>query len=102
MGGNEAGRFLGIWVLRRLPTAAAAGSTHVRPCAPHAAAPPAGIGYACAQALGRAGARVIVADIDAEAVGQAEQQLQAEGIEAASTVCDVGDKQQVGAGSCSV
>ena len=55
----------------------------------------AGIGFACAQSLGRAGAKVLVADIDADAVGQAETQLQAEGIEAFSCACDVGDKQQV-------
>ena len=60
--------------------------------------PPAGIGYACAQALGRAGAKVLVADIDGAAAGEAEAQLRAEGIEAASTACDVGSKEQVGAG----
>lgn len=55
----------------------------------------AGIGFACAQALGRAGARVLVADIDAEGVKAAEAALLEEGIEASSTVCDVGDKQQL-------
>ena len=64
-------------------------------CAPGGAA---GIGYACAQALGRAGAMVLVADIDGAAAGEAEAQLRAEGIEAASTACDVGNKQEVGAG----
>lgn len=55
----------------------------------------AGIGLACAQSLGRAGAKVLVADIDAEGIQRAEQQLQEEGIDAASTVCDVSNKQQV-------
>ena len=41
----------------------------------------------------------MVADIDGVAAGEAEAQLKAEGIDAASTVCDVGNKQQVGAGS---
>ena len=56
---------------------------------------PSGIGFACAQALGRAGAQILLADVDAEGVRQAEQRLAAEGVEAASVVCDVGDKQQV-------
>lgn len=55
----------------------------------------AGIGLACAQSLGRAGAKVLVADIDAEGIQRAAQQLRDEGIEAASTVCDVSNKQQV-------
>lgn len=58
----------------------------------------AGIGLACAQSLGHAGAKVLVCDIDGEGIRKAEQQLKEEGIEAASTVCDVSSKQQVGSG----
>lgn len=54
-----------------------------------------GIGYACAQALGRAGAKVLLADVDAAGLAKAEQELQGEGISASSAVCDVGDKAQV-------
>lgn len=54
-----------------------------------------GIGLATAQALGKEGAKVVVADIDADAVRQAATQLQAEGVEACSIACDVGDKAQV-------
>jgi methylmalonyl-CoA mutase cobalamin-binding subunit len=57
--------------------------------------PAAGIGLATAQALGKEGAKVVVADIDADAVRQAATQLQAEGVEACSIACDVGDKAQV-------
>ena len=55
----------------------------------------AGIGYACALALGRAGCRVALADVDAAALAAAEEKLGAEGIESTSLVCDVGDKAQV-------
>lgn len=54
-----------------------------------------GIGYACAQALGRAGAKVLVADIDGEGAAAAAAKLQEEGLEAASASCDVGDRQQL-------
>ena len=63
----------------------------------HRAALASGIGLACAQALGRAGAKVLVADIDAEALAQAVQQLTAEGIEAAHVACDVSNRGQVDA-----
>ena len=54
-----------------------------------------GIGLACAQALGRAGARVLLADVDAAALADAEATLAGEGIQAGSSVCDVGDRAQV-------
>ncbi|KAL6777231.1 hypothetical protein ACKKBF_B20680 [Auxenochlorella protothecoides x Auxenochlorella symbiontica] len=54
-----------------------------------------GIGLACAQALGRGGARVVIADVSAEDLKSAERDLGAEGIECASAVCDVGDRTQV-------
>jgi len=54
-----------------------------------------GIGFACAQALGRAGAKILIVDIDSEALLAAEAHLRDEGITAASTTCDVGDKSQV-------
>lgn len=73
---------------RQLQAAATAASR----CKPIAAA---GIGLATAQALGKEGAKVVVADIDADAVRQAATQLQAEGVEACSIACDVGDKAQV-------
>lgn len=37
----------------------------------------------------------MLADVDVAGLAQAEQQLQAEGIQAATAVCDVGNKQQV-------
>ena len=68
------------------------------PCRRHAAGhhsrPAAGIGLACAQSLGRAGAKVLVCDIDAEGIKKAEHQLRDEGIDVASIVCDVSIKQQ--------
>lgn len=57
----------------------------------------AGIGFACAQALGSAGARVLLADIDHEGAQAAALRLQEEGIESASCACDVSDKAQVDA-----
>uniref|UniRef100_A0A1D1ZN59 Ketoreductase domain-containing protein n=1 Tax=Auxenochlorella protothecoides TaxID=3075 RepID=A0A1D1ZN59_AUXPR len=54
-----------------------------------------GIGLACAQALGRGGARVVIADVSADDLKSAERDLGAEGIECASAVCDVGDRTQV-------
>lgn len=68
------------------------GSLHCRPAA--------GIGLACAQSLGRAGAKVLVCDIDAEGIKKAEQQLRDEGIDAASIVCDVSIKQQARTVDC--
>lgn len=54
-----------------------------------------GIGHACAQALGRAGAKVLIADVNVDELKEAEATLTAEGIHAASVACDVGSKEQV-------
>src|SRR3954466_3034549 len=48
-----------------------------------------GIGFATAQELGRRGARVVIADIEAGALDQAVERLQAAGIEAHGVTCDV-------------
>ena len=55
----------------------------------------AGIGLACAQALGRAGSKVVIADISEADLKQAEKLLRDESIACASTVCDVGSRAQV-------
>ena len=69
---------------------------HLPPLPPACASPPsAGIGLACAQSLGRAGAKVMLADVDAEALGAAQAALAAEGVEAAGVACDVGDTASV-------
>lgn len=49
-----------------------------------------GIGYAIAQEMGRAGARVTICSNDATGVEAAAQQLAGEGIEALGIACDVG------------
>lgn len=54
----------------------------------------AGIGFACAQALGLSGCRVLLADIDRDGLSIAEQRLQESGINAATVLCDVGNKEQ--------
>lgn len=54
-----------------------------------------GIGYACAQCLGKEGAAVIVADIDDEGARRAAQQLQDQHIGASAFKCDVGNKAEV-------
>jgi NAD(P)-dependent dehydrogenase (short-subunit alcohol dehydrogenase family) len=59
--------------------------------------PAAGIGLACAQALGRAGARVLLADVNAEGAAAAAAALAAEGVDAAAQACDVGDAASVAA-----
>lgn len=48
-------------------------------------------------ALGRAGAKVFLADVDVAGLSTAEASLKEEGIEASSISCDVGDKAQVDA-----
>lgn len=53
-----------------------------------------GIGYACAEALAEDGAKVIVADINAEGVKAAAEKL---GGGAVSMVCDMGDPAQIAA-----
>jgi len=50
-----------------------------------------GIGLAMARALGQRGMRVMLADIEADALASAEETLRGEGIEAHGTVLDVGD-----------
>ncbi|MBM3546783.1 MAG: SDR family oxidoreductase [Alphaproteobacteria bacterium] len=54
-----------------------------------------GIGFASAQALGRAGARIAVADINAERAEKAVASLKGEGIEAVAHVFDVADETRV-------
>lgn len=54
-----------------------------------------GIGLACAASLGKAGAQVVIADVDGPALDQARSQLTGDGITASSIKCDVGDKLQV-------
>ena len=54
-----------------------------------------GIGYACAQCLGKEGAAVIVADVDDEGARRAAQQLQDQQIAASAFKCDVGNKSEV-------
>lgn len=57
-----------------------------------------GIGYACALALGRAGAKIVLADVDSTALKTAQDNLRSEGIEDTATVhCDVGNKASVDA-----
>jgi NAD(P)-dependent dehydrogenase (short-subunit alcohol dehydrogenase family) len=53
-----------------------------------------GIGYACAEALAEDGARIVLADINADAVAKAAEQL---GDGAVGLVCDMGDPAQVSA-----
>jgi hypothetical protein len=56
----------------------------------------AGIGYACAQALGRAGASVMLVDVDGAAVSESAQQLEREeGVAAAAVACDVSKREEV-------
>lgn len=50
-----------------------------------------GIGYAIAQALGRAGARIVISDIRAEACMAAAEHLAAEGVSARAMAFDVAD-----------
>ena len=62
-----------------------------------------GIGYEIARVLGRAGAAVVIGDIDGEAAAQAARELGGLGIAAASCRCDVTDEADVAAlvGCCS-
>ena len=55
----------------------------------------AGIGRACAEAVAREGANVVLSDINVERGEAAAEKIQAEGGEALFVACDVGDKQQV-------
>ena len=54
-----------------------------------------GIGLACAEALGEAGAKVIVADVDAQICADGLAALKAKGIAAASVIVDVTDAEAV-------
>ena len=54
-----------------------------------------GIGLAFAHRFGRAGARVMIADIEADALAAAVDQLTAAGIDAAGQRCDVADEAAV-------
>lgn len=54
-----------------------------------------GIGFAVAQSLGKAGAKVMLADVDQQAGVTAVEKLQEAGIEATYTACDVSSKQDV-------
>lgn len=56
-----------------------------------------GIGLALGQALGCEGMRVVLADVEADALSQAVAQLQARGIDASGIPADVTDAGQVGA-----
>jgi NAD(P)-dependent dehydrogenase (short-subunit alcohol dehydrogenase family) len=56
-----------------------------------------GIGFAAARALGLAGARIAVADIDGDAAEKAVAALTAEGVDAAVRVFDVADEAKVAA-----
>lgn len=54
-----------------------------------------GIGYATAAALGAKGARVVLADVDGEALGSAVDRLTQAGIEAHGVLCDVSSRNDV-------
>lgn len=54
-----------------------------------------GIGLAMAEAFGRQQMRVVIADIEAEALAQAQRSLESAGIETAAVVCDVSDPSSV-------
>jgi NAD(P)-dependent dehydrogenase (short-subunit alcohol dehydrogenase family) len=56
-----------------------------------------GMGLATARAFAVAGASVVLADIDADALGSATDSLAAEGHQALGIVCDVADEEQVAA-----
>lgn len=61
-----------------------------------------GIGFASARALGLAGARIAVADIDAEGAGKAVAALKNDGIDAAHHIFDVADEARVTAAMAEV
>lgn len=54
-----------------------------------------GIGFALANALGREGMRVVIADVEKDALGEAVDLLRAQKIEATGIPADVADGQQV-------
>lgn len=57
----------------------------------------AGIGFACAEAFAREGAKVVLADVAVERGEAAAEKIQAAGGDALFVACDVGDKVQVDA-----
>lgn len=54
-----------------------------------------GIGLGIGRALGTAGARVMLADIEAPALDRAASALRAAGVEVATAICDVSDRKSV-------
>ena len=54
-----------------------------------------GIGKAIAVRLGREGADVVIADVDAEAMETTVQEMQREGSQCKGVICDVRDQAQV-------
>ena len=54
-----------------------------------------GIGLACARALAAEGARVLLADLDADSAKRAAESLRAEGMQAVHAACDVSRKADV-------
>ena len=54
-----------------------------------------GIGLACARALAKEGARVMLADVHADSVKRAADVIKAEGLEASSVACDVSRKADI-------
>lgn len=72
-----------------------AGHLHTRCAVRPTAGAAKGIGYACAQSLGREGAKVVVADIDAARARTAADTLGEQNIVASPFTCDVGSKPDV-------
>jgi NAD(P)-dependent dehydrogenase (short-subunit alcohol dehydrogenase family) len=56
-----------------------------------------GIGLAMATALGRAGAKIVAADVQADALSSAVDELKTLGVEVHGALCDVSDEAAVGA-----
>ena len=56
-----------------------------------------GIGFAAARLLAQEGAKVLLSDIDAQALDQASATLTGEGLVVAATVCDVADASSIDA-----
>lgn len=56
-----------------------------------------GIGHALALGFAQAGARLLIADVDAQGLAQTEQELLAEGAAVRAVVCDIANTEQVAA-----
>ncbi len=54
-----------------------------------------GIGLACAEALAEAGARIVIADIDAEIAGRGQEKLKQSGYDVSTVIMDVTDPSAV-------